>query len=325
MQRPPTHLPRFRYRPTTVADLTQGLELLPAWLDLEPDLRAALPMLWERLIQAGNLSMMSMEDAALPVRQRIQAWGISMPVSTATVEAFRLDGRPDPHLSRRIYRAMLDGRLPVMTDRELGVANARGELVLFNLHFSMRNDDLGDAYVLGVLNMAHEVFRFGHRGFNLRAMYYEGGVRDEPYVTAAGFPVRPYADPAAQDGLPPERRTLFFGLTREEARASLPGSTARHIFEHQPPLFRFSTSQRRLLWLALFDDSDEHLLQRLDVSVHGLKKLWRGIYERVESRMPDFFGTSAGEDEGKRGPEKRRQVLAHVRQRSEELRPWIEG
>ena len=27
-------------------------------------------------------------------------------------------------------------------------------------------------------------------------------------------------------------------------------------------------------------------------------------------------------DEGKRGPEKRRQVLAYVRQRLEELRPW---
>lgn len=115
---------------------------------------------------------------------------------------------------------------------------------------------------------------------------------------------------------------MLLGVTREEARASLPGTTARHVFEHQPPMFRFSASQRRLLWLALFDDSDAHLTERLSVSVHGLKKLWRGIYERIEDRMPEFFGDPVGEDDGRRGPEKRRQVLAYVRQRPEELRPW---
>lgn len=53
----------------------------------------------------------------------------------------------------------------------------------------------------------------------------------------------------------------------------------------------------------------------------ALKKLWRGIYERIEDVAPGFFGDEVDED-GKRGPEKRRQVLAYVRQRPEELRPW---
>jgi len=101
----------------------------------------------------------------------------------------------------------------------------------------------------------------------------------------------------------------------------LPGTSVRHIFEHQDPRFRFSAPQRRLLWLALFDESDEHLLPRLEVSVHGLKKLWRGIYDRIDEAEPEFFGDAAVDD-GKRGPEKRRQVLAYVRQRPEELRPW---
>jgi hypothetical protein len=87
----------------------------------------------------------------------------------------------------------------------------------------------------------------------------------------------------------------------------------------------FSASQRRLLWFALFDDSDDALMPLLDVSVHGLKKLWRGIYERIEDRMPEFFGDAGSGDDGKRGPEKRRQVLAYVRQRPEELRPWVPG
>ena len=42
--------------------------------------------------------------------------------------------------------------------------------------------------------------------------------------------------------------------------------------------------------------------------------------------MPNraFFGEGSGDDEGRRGPEKRRQVLAYVRQRPEERRPWVE-
>ena len=70
----------------------------------------------------------------------------------------------------------------------------------------------------------------------------------------------------------------------------MPGSSARHIFEHQAPRFRFTSSQRRLLGLALYDENDDVLMQRLDVSVHGLKKLWRGIYERIDDVEPEFFG-----------------------------------
>lgn len=104
----------------------------------------------------------------------------------------------------------------------------------------------------------------------------------------------------------------------------LPGTSVRQAFDHYPPRFRLSASQRRLLWLALFDDSDDALGGRMGLSVHALKKLWRGIYERIEDVAPGFFGDEAGpaDDDGKRGPEKRRQVLAYVRQRPEELRPW---
>lgn len=59
---------------------------------------------------------------------------------------------------------------------------------------------------------------------------------------------------------------------------------APHAFEHVPPRFRLSAAQRR--------------------------RLWRAIYERIESVEPAFFGEDAGGDDGKRCPEKRRPVLA---------------
>nr|WP_316641028.1 hypothetical protein [uncultured Roseateles sp.] len=92
-----------------------------------------------------------------------------------------------------------------------------------------------------------------------------------------------------------------------------------------PAPCRFSAAQRRLLWLSLFDDSDDYLMQALEVSVHGMKKLWRGIDERIEDVAPEFFGEAGASDDGKRGPARRRQVLAYVRQRPEELRPWADG
>jgi len=98
---------------------------------------------------------------------------------------------------------------------------------------------------------------------------------------------------------------------------------ARHLFESHPPRFRLSVSQRRLLSHALYYEDDEQLADAIAVSAHGLKKSWRGIYERIIDSVPDFFGDATLSDDGKRGPEKRRQVLAYVRQRPEELRPWV--
>jgi len=186
------------------------------------------------------------------------------------------------------------------------------------LHYRQRLHDMGDAYALRVLNVANEAFRAAHSGYRVRAFLQQALLSDEPWLAGAGFKRRT----APLPGLPPERQTVLYGVTREEAALMLPGSSARHIFEHQEPRFRFSSAQRRLLGLALYDESDELLMQRLDVSVHGLKKLWRGIYERIDDVEPEFFGEPSSADDGKRGPEKRRQVLAHVRQRPEELRPW---
>ena len=44
----------------------------------------------------------------------------------------------------------------------------------------------------------------------------------------------------------------------------------------------------------------------------------------IEDTAPEFFGDAVADD-GKRGPEKRRQVLACLRQRPDELRPWARG
>jgi hypothetical protein len=318
----PRRIPRLRFRPTTQRDLPECFELLPPWMRPDEALRRAHAELWPRLLENPAACITTvMEDLAMPPGRRIQGWGYGIALAPAWVERHALATRPRAWVIRRIYAELLEGSFELMTDAEVGAVNEAGTLHMINF-YTQRQNDLSDGYAQSVLLVANEAFRLATSGFNTEAMYLETSAYDAPGIAAAGFFERPYSDETSLEGLAGRERPVLFGVTREEALASLPGTTARHVFEHQPPMFRFSASQRQLLWLALFDDSDAHLTEQLGVSVHGLKKLWRGIYERIEDRMPEFFGDSSGEDDGRRGPEKRRQVLAYVRQRPEELRAW---
>ena len=317
---------RLRFRPTLAADLAECAEMLPAWLPLE---RARLQSLWVTLQQQPAAMSTVMEDLAQPAGRRIQGWGCGLVLPPDWVLRLGLHGaalHPRAPVVPQVYAGLLDGSLVPPNDRELGTLNARGSLHFLNLHYAQRATDLSDDYALAVLNIANEAFRTAASGWRLHAMHFESSARDAPMFASAGFPIVPYAERGPWDDGSDERRPVFLGITREQARASLPGTSVRHAFEHQAPRFRLSMAQRRLLWHALFDESDEHLMRVLSVSVHGLKKLWRGIYERIEDAEPDFFGdASSSDDEGRRGPEKRRQVLAYVRQRPEERRPWVEA
>jgi hypothetical protein len=316
---------RLRFRPTLAADLAECVELLPAWLPLE---RTRVQSLWAALLQQPAAMSTVMEDLAQPAGRRIQGWGCGLVLPPEWAARLGLDGAtpcPRAPVVPQVYAGLLDGSLALPGDRELGLLNASARVHFLNLHYVQRAADLSDDYALAVLNVANEAFRAAVSGWRLQAMHFESSARDAPMFASAGFPIVPYAARGPWDDGPDDARPLFLGITREQARASLPGTSVRHAFEHQPPRFRLSAAQRRLLWHALFDESDEHLMRLLDVSVHGLKKLWRGIYERIEDAEPDFFGDAGGDDEGRRGPEKRRQVLAYVRQRPEERRPWFES
>lgn len=320
---PPTstpHVPRLRYRLTQEDDLAECLSLMPGWLALGAEVAAALPALWREMLRWPMAVSMVMEDLALPRGQRIQAWGAGLMIGPPQVQALQLDGPPAPGVARAAYEGLLQGRLAVLDDPTLGRYNARGELSGLTLHFCTRPLQLGQPYAQAVLAISNDSFRASLCGYQLRAHYFETQADSEPFMTSAGFLRR--ARPAAHEA----SGLQWWVITREQAQAILPGSTVRTLFDAHPPRFRLSLSQRRLLWMALFHEDDERLAQALQLSTHGMKKLWRGIYERIQDGVPDFFGADLPDDEdGKRGPEKRRQVLAYVRQRPEELRPWHAG
>jgi hypothetical protein len=325
MTPPPRRVPRLRSRPLAVADIDECMQLWPRWISPDDALRQAAPALLAGLIDEPALISGVMEDVALPLGQRIQAWGLTMVLPQWLTQELGMDSQPRPYTSKAVYDALLDGLLQPMSDREIGIANARGETEMMILHYTQRQHDVSDPYVSAVVAMANDTYRLFHDGYGLRSIYYETNGLSRAIAVAAGFQPCSQRDAESLATLPAELRPQFLKLGRDHARTQMPGTPARNSFESQPPLFRFSPTQRRLLWLALFDESDEVLMRALDVSVHGLKKLWRGIYERVEDASPDFFGEGTPDTDDRRGPEKRRQVLAYVRQRPEEVRPWHEA
>jgi hypothetical protein len=116
------------------------------------------------------------------------------------------------------------------------------------------------------------------------------------------------------------------GITRELERkreGNWGGSWVGSLFDYHAPILAFSGSEQRLLSCALSGATDEQLAGTLGTSLATVKKMWVSIYNRVEDRLPalipDRLQTDASA--GSRGREKRRGLLAYLREHPEELRP----
>ena len=134
-------------------------------------------------------------------------------------------------------------------------------------------------------------------GFRLRGSY-SGYFRDRP---------RPS----------PEIQPYMTGVTRREAQDS-EGSLINQAFMYTPPCLYFKPHEQDLLCLALLGYSDEELAEPLGVTLAAVRKRWSAIYERVLSVDPYLLPTAG---DGTRGAEKRRELLAYLRDHPEELRP----
>lgn len=85
----------------------------------------------------------------------------------------------------------------------------------------------------------------------------------------------------------------------------------------------FNRSEQRLLSCALPGATDEQLTEMLEVSLPAIKKMWISIYHRVENCLPELISDPLPGDTpaSGRGKEKRRRLLAYLREHPEELRP----
>lgn len=320
LQPPPVNLLRrpggpgrpLRGRPVRHADLRECQALLPGWMLLDEPLRAALPVLWTRLLGQPGFSAELIEDLSRPLGQRIVGMGMAVALDSGWQAQLRL--APPAQAGAAWYRDFLEGRSAPLDDRALGRANAAGEVGMLVLHYTQRATDPARHEVQQVLLAAMQLFRQAHGGLQLCDLWQEALGEGGDYLRGMGLRRR-----SARAAGQPE----LYGLNREEAARMFPGLPARDAFHFVPPLLGFSGAERRTLRLAVAELTDEEIADELGVSGHTLKKLWRSMCERAGDRLPEVFAAAAADPaSGTRGPEKRRHLLHYLRQHPEELRPY---
>jgi hypothetical protein len=116
----------------------------------------------------------------------------------------------------------------------------------------------------------------------------------------------------------------ILGITRDlelKGRSKWAGSWVGALFDYHPPMLGFSPREQLLLSRAIQGATDEHLGRTLGTSLPAVKKTWVSIYRRVHEHplalllVPDIPSNG-------RGKEKRRSLLAYLREHPEELRPF---
>jgi hypothetical protein len=95
-------------------------------------------------------------------------------------------------------------------------------------------------------------------------------------------------------------------------------------FVWTPPKLGFSAAEQDTLALALRGRRDQDIAAECHVSTSTIKKRWDSILARVAGVGPDLFPSwSATESRiGRRGPEKRTDLLQYLAAHLEELRPY---
>ena len=110
----------------------------------------------------------------------------------------------------------------------------------------------------------------------------------------------------------------MLSITRDEALTSDDLANQR-FFSYEPPILGFSGAQRAILRLARQGYTDQEIANHLGRTTDSVKKRWGGIYARFAAAFP---GRLPAGREGSRGAEKRRTLLAYLKDRPEELRPY---
>lgn len=231
-----------------------------------------------------------------------------------------------PELTKRI----LSGNSPVLLDKQFRDANSCGGLNLVTWEGCFRS---GYETNSEVTRYSMTKFVEIHSGFLLKevtAAQVESVERLRWTVQTGGLLWNPtksrYENPIQGDANEFIRKPHVVGTTRTielERPESWASSWVGALFDYHPPVCGFSRAEQRLLQAALAGESgtDQELTETLGVSLPTIKKMWLSVYRRVTDCRPETILDCAQAGTEERGKEKRRRLLAYLREHPEELRP----
>ena len=220
----------------------------------------------------------------------------------------RLVGENGPEVVPGLADELESGEFPPMDEKTLGVANASEGVDKIFLWAGYENDiehSEATASLRSRAVNAHIDMFVGNRTRRLTVEADHGQVARR--FLAYGYkPIRERAN-----------KTVL-SLHRDDA---LQGSdlVSQRLFSYDPPVLGFTAVQRDILLLARQGYTDQEIAASLGKSPDSVKKRWAGIYARFAQVFPGRLPVSS---DGSRGAEKRRTLLAYLRDRPEELRPY---
>jgi hypothetical protein len=308
-------------RATRPTDLAACLDIVHGrYAYADADQRMALAY-WSHLLEsrAGFSSVLT--DVAGPDEPKILVFGLSAFVSEDFMQ-YLLTTSP-PHLGLAAARCWASGKRVHLNRKEIARDNAGDGLNVLTIGFGTRPGLAPDVdlqargRMVGALveslagyrlrRLAHEAF-----GTELHAFNLSGGLR-----VIRSFPTQPPVVPCRRDGPP----THIYGLTREDSSDA--GPHWWPFFHPLEPRLGLTGVEQETIEAALDNATDAEIAEALAVSIWTVKKRWQTIYSKVEQIAPGVLpegplGDSAG---GAPVAERRRHLLAYIRQHLEEIRP----
>ena len=287
-------------------------------------------------LAAAWLSLLQCEAAATMVVRADE--GSRAPVCFVGVSVFLRDNfvgelKTPPHFwvgPELTKRMMVERASPLLTGKQLRDANSRDGMNLvvwegcarpgYEAHSELHR------YMMAVFIEEHqgylwkEVFAAqSETPDRLEATLKTGGALWD--VDAGGYTSKLRKDPTEI-----VRDPHILGITRElEAKrpGDWAGSWVGALFDYHPPMLGFNRSEQRMLSCAVPGATDEQLAEALETSLSVVKKMWISIYRRVEDYLPELVANPLPSESpaSGRGREKRRRLLAYLREHPEELRP----
>ena len=283
---------------------------------------------WLRVLGSGAMTNAVLEEVESG-RPMICGVGVAVFVSDEFIRELKTSAFWfGPELVKRV----LSGNSPVLSNQQVRKANSAEGLNLLvweglaHPAFERRAD---------VSHLMVNAFLETHRGYHLKeiiSQQIQSAKQLERITDEGGWYWEPRRDCYVKvleiNGQEFISKPHIVGLTRDLV-ARRPASWVGTLFDYQPARFKFTESEQRLLRASLASETgtDRELAQALGVSVPTVKKAWRSIYDRVAACAPGLIphDPHASEGTSQRGMEKRRRLLAYLRQHCEELRPVARG
>ena len=223
--------------------------------------------------------------------------------------------RPAPYQGIRFLQDHAKGK----PSRFLGVeAQAKGNrsegLNALSVDYWQKSFDMNDPEFSRAMNAFLPIFLDMFNGFNTKTITFEADTSHDSITREIGYTER-------YDHSTGNR--AHYHVRRSDETNGFHQQMIRMAMVYRRPRMRFSLFEQKIMRAALAGRTDQEIAALLDVSRDAVKQCWRGIYTHAAEMVPGFFGTSENApDPTRRGPEKRRILLAHIRDNIQELRPY---